>query len=132
MSSFSSFEEIDAWKKARELTNEIYAATQQPGFSKDYGLSDQIRRASVSMMSNIAEGYERNGVKEFIHFLSIAKGSAGEVRCQLYIAGDQGYIDQETTDKLVLMVSEISRMIAGLMNYLRKSTNISPKGDGQK
>jgi four helix bundle protein len=118
VSSFRSFEEIDAWKKARELTNEIYAATRHGAFSKDYGLSNQIRRASVSVMSNIAEGYERKGVKEFIHFLSIAKGSAGEVRCQLYIASDQGYIDSEATDKLISKVSEISRMIAGLMRYL--------------
>jgi four helix bundle protein len=118
VSSFRSFEEIDAWKKARELTNEIYTVTRCGLFSKDYGLRDQIQRASVSVMSNIAEGYERKGVNEFIHFLSIAKGSAGEVRCQLYIAGDQEYIDQKTTDKLVSKVSEISRMIAGLMRYL--------------
>jgi four helix bundle protein len=120
MSSFSSFEEIDAWKKARELTNEIYTVTRHGAFSKDYGLTNQIQRASVSIMSNIAEGYERNGIKEFIHFLSIAKGSAGEVRCQLYIASDQGYINQKTTDKLISMVSEISRMIVGLMNYLSR------------
>jgi len=70
------------------------------------------------VMSNIAEGYERTSVKEFIYFLSIAKGSAGEVRCQLYIASDQRYIDQETADRLISMVSEISRMIVGLMRYL--------------
>jgi len=118
VSGFKRFEEIDAWKKARELTNEIYTVSKHDAFSKDYGLTDQIRRASVSIMSNIAEGYERKGIKEFIHFLSIAKGSAGEVRCQLYIASDQGYIDRKTTDKLISKVSEISRMIVGLMNYL--------------
>jgi len=83
VSGFRSFEEIDAWKKDREFTDEIYAATRHGAFPKDYGLSDQIRRASVSVMSNIAEGYERKGVKEFIYFLSIAKGSTGEVRCEL-------------------------------------------------
>jgi len=119
MAGFKSFEEIDAWQKARDLTNEIYTVTRCGSFSKDYGLRDQIQRASVSIMSNIAEGFERKGVNEFVHFLSIAKGSAGEVRCQLYIARDQGYIDKGTSDKLIAMVTQTSRMIAGLMRYLR-------------
>jgi len=121
MTGFRCFEDIDAWKKARELTNDIYTLTREGEFARDYGLKDQICRSAVSIMSNIAEGYERNGVKEFQYFLSVAKGSAGEVRCQLYIAHDQGYIDQETADKLNDMVSEISRMLAGLINHLRNN-----------
>ncbi len=120
MTGFKSFEEIGAWQKARELTNNIYAVTRQGEFARDYGLRDQIQRASVSIMSNIAEGFERSGQKEFHRFLSIAKGSAGEVRCQLYIARDQGYLNAVESDKLISMVTEASRMIAGLMAHLRR------------
>lgn len=120
MANFKCFEEITAWQKARELTNEIYSVTRQNDFARDYGLCGQIQRASVSIMSNIAEGYERSGQKEFHRFLSIAKGSAGEVRCQLYVARDQGYLNAVESDKLISMVTETSRMIAGLMAYLRK------------
>src|ERR1700687_534406 len=92
MATFKKFEDITAWQKARELTREIYTVTSQGTFSKDFGLKDQIRRASVSIMSNIAEGFERSGTGEFIQFLATAKGSSGEVRSQLYVALDQGYI----------------------------------------
>jgi four helix bundle protein len=119
VATFQSFEEIEAWQKARELTRKIYTATNRGSFAKDFGLRDQIRRASVSVMSNIAEGYERSGTGEFNHFLAIAKGSAGEVRSQLYIAADQSYIDQETFRHLINLATETARMIAGLMNYLR-------------
>ena len=121
MTTFNNFEEIEAWQKARYLTRKIYSLSNQGSFSKDFGLRDQIRRASVSTMSNIAEGFERGGTKEFVQFLSIAKGSSGEVRSQLYVAVDQGYINKETFDYLFDLASETSRMIAGLMNYLRKS-----------
>jgi len=94
MASFRTFEEIEAWKKSRELVRAIYQATSLGAFSTDYGLRDQIRRASVSIMSNIAEGFEREGTREFVQFLSMAKASAGEVRSQLYVALDQGYIGQ--------------------------------------
>jgi four helix bundle protein len=90
MANISKFEEIEAWCKARLLTKEIYAATSQGEFAHDFALRDQIRRASVSIMSNIAEGFERGGNKEFRQFLFMAKGSAGEVRSQLYIALDIG------------------------------------------
>ena len=78
MSTFSTFEEIEAWQKARELTKRIYQISARGSFSKDFGLRDQVRRASVSIMSNVAEGYERGGTKEFLQFLSIAKGSVGD------------------------------------------------------
>jgi four helix bundle protein len=80
VATFQTFEEIAAWQKARELTRQIYTVSHRGIFSKDFGLRDQIRRASVSIMSNIAEGFERSGTGEFTHFLAIAKGSAGEVR----------------------------------------------------
>jgi four helix bundle protein len=121
MATFQSFEEIEAWQKARGLTRGIYAVSKKGAFSKDFGLRDQIRRASVSIMSNIAEGFERGGTREFIQFLSMAKGSSGEVRSQLYVAVDQGYIDKEIFEQLYALASEASRMIAGLMKYLRKS-----------
>ena len=93
MSSFQRFEDIEAWQKARELTKAIYAMSNDGQFARDFGLRDQIRRASVSIMSNIAEGFERTGDAEFRHFRSMAKGSVGEVRAQLYVALDTGLID---------------------------------------
>ena len=121
MATFRSFEEIDAWKKARELVREINLMTKAGNVSRDFILRDQIRRASLSVMSNIAEGYERGGNKEFIQFLSVAKGSAGEVRAQLYAALDQGYITQHQFARLSSLAAEISQMISGLMGYLKQS-----------
>lgn len=121
MSTFKRFEDITAWQRARHLTKEIYRVTSQKEFSRDFALKDQIRRASVSVMSNIAEGFERSGTGEFTHFLATAKGSAGEVRSQLYVALDQAYITVEVFTALNLAVTEISKMVAGLMSYLKKS-----------
>lgn len=121
MATFTHFEEIEGWQAARELTQKIYTITNQGSFARDFGLRDQIRKASVSIMSNIAEGFERSGTGEFVQFLSVAKGSAGEVKNQLYIALDQGYINQETFDRLSALATETGRKIGGLMNYLRKS-----------
>jgi len=121
MATFQKFEDIEAWQKARKLTREIYTVSNENPFSKDFGLRDQIRKASVSVMSNIAEGFERGGTKEFIQFLSIAKGSSGELRSQLYVALDQGYLKEEMFDRLLVTALETSRMISGLINYLRKS-----------
>jgi four helix bundle protein len=95
MASIEKFEDIEAWQKARELTREIYRVTNQGAFAKDFGLRDQIRRASVSIMSNIAEGFGRGGNREFIQFLSMAKGSVSEVQAQLYVAVDVGYITKD-------------------------------------
>ena len=121
MATFQKFEDIEAWQRARELTREIYTASNENPFSKDFGLRDQVRKTSVSIMSNIAEGFERDGTKEFIQFLSVAKGSSGELRSQLYVALDQGYLEEERFDRLLGIVLETSRMIGGLINYLRKS-----------
>jgi len=121
MATFQKFEDIEAWQRARKLTREIYTVSNENPFSKDFGLRDQIRKASVSIMSNIAEGFERDGTKEFIQFLSIAKGSSGELRSQLYVALDQGYLKEEMFDRLLVTALETSRMISGLISYLRKS-----------
>ena len=121
MATFKKFEEIEAWKKARELTKRTYALSRTGVFARDFGLRDQIRRASVSIMSNIAEGYDRSGTGEFIQFLSTAKGSAAEVRCQLYVALDQGYIDVKAFNELSDLATETANMIGGLIKYLRQS-----------
>jgi four helix bundle protein len=121
MSRITKFEDIEAWKRARGLTKAVYDASKVGGFAKDFGLRDQIRRASVSTMSNIAEGFERGGDQEFIQHLAMAKGSCGETRSQLYVALDQGYVPEATFQKLAREAEEVSRMIAGFMTYLEKS-----------
>ena len=121
MATITRFEEIEAWKIARELTRDIYRITSSGAFAKDFGLCDQIRRAAVSIMSNIAEGFERDGNKEFCNFLSIAKASSGEVKSQLYIALDQNYISAEDFKAIYDRASENGRVTAGLINSLRQS-----------
>ena len=121
MSKIRRFEDLEAWKIAREITKEIYRITKNELFMRDYGLRDQICRASVSIMSNIAEGFERDGDKEFVNFLSIAKGSVGEVRSQLYIALDQNYISENEFKLIYEKAVQISRIISGLINYLKQS-----------
>lgn len=121
MATFKKFEEIDSWKMARELTKRVYEVSGQGSFAKDFGLKDQLRRASVSVMSNIAEGYDRSGTGEFVQFLATAKGSAAEVRCQLYVALDQGYLDADNFASLGNLAAETASLIGGLMNYLRRS-----------
>ena len=121
MARVERFENIDAWKKARELTKLIYQITATGEFARDFGLRDQIRRAAVSVLSNIAEGFERDGDKEFLQFLSLAKGSCGEVRAQLYVALDQAYLNDAQFQKLIEKAMEVSRLIAGLMKYLSTS-----------
>lgn len=121
MSAFQRFEDIEAWQKARELAKAMYALSNDGQFALDFGLRDQIRRASVSVMSNIAEGFGRGGNKEFIQFLSTAKGSASEVQAQLYVALDAGNINQEQFQILYSETEKTSRMIAGLLRYLHNS-----------
>lgn len=121
MATFQKFEQIEAWQRARELTRKVYKITKEGGFARDFGLKDQIRDASVSMMSNITEGFERSGTGEFAQFLAIAKGSAGEVRSELYVALDQEYITETAFQTLCAEAQQISRMISGLMSYLRNS-----------
>lgn len=121
MSSIQKFEDIEAWKLARALANRIYDVTSKSDFSRDYGLRDQIRRASISIVSNIAEGFERDGDREFLQFLFVAKGSCGEVRAQLYLAYDRKYLTEDEFGELTQKSLQVSRMIAGLTKYLRQS-----------
>ena len=122
MATWKSFEEIEAWQKARLLSREIYQVTDSGSFSKEYELKSQIRRASGSVMDNISEGFERGGKGEFIQFLAIAKGSAGEVKSQLYRALDNDLVDKTQFEKLFLLADEIGKMISGLIEYLKAST----------
>jgi four helix bundle protein len=119
MATIERFEEIEAWQKARELIKEIYRLSNAGGFAKDFGLRHQIRRAAVSIMSNIAEGFERDGAGDFANFLSIAKGSVGEVRSQLYICLDQSHMDDSDFQKLIALTLDIGRMLNGLIQYLK-------------
>jgi len=121
MSTFRRFEDIEAWQLARALTNRIYDVTSESSFSRDYGLRDQIRRAGISIVSNIAEGYERDGDREFTQFLFVAKGSCGEVRAQLYLAHDRKYLSDDQFQELYTRAVELSRVIAGLIRYLQQS-----------
>ncbi len=121
MARIERFEDIEGWKLARQVTNRIYDVSATGAFSRDFTLVNQIRRASISILSNIAEGFERDGNKEFLQFLSIAKGSCGEVRSQLYIASDRGYIDESTFNEIGTMLIETSRTISGLMKYLHQA-----------
>ena len=121
MATFKKFEEIECWRKARTLTQRIYSVSGKAPFARDFALRDQIRRAAVSVMSNIAEGFDRSGTAEFAQFLAIAKGSAAEVRCQLYVASDQGYIHNTEFTELNQLAAETGKMVGGLIKYLRAS-----------
>ena len=120
MGKIERFEDLIAWQKARELTRAIYEVTRQGALAKDYGLSGQIQRAAVSIMSNIAEGFERGGRGEFHQFLSTAKASCAEVRSQLYAALDVGYLDEVTFDRLMQQAEEVGRIIGGLRASVQK------------
>lgn len=124
MATVTRFEDLYAWQKARILTRQIYEITRQADLARDYGLSGQMQRAAVSVMSNIAEGFERGSNREYQQFLVIAKASCGELRSQLYIALDTGYIDADKFRELSALAEETSRIIAGLRNSLiRKQSN---------
>jgi len=122
LSTWRTFEDIDSWTKSRDLCREIYSITKTGDFSHDFDLRSQIRKAAISAMSNIAEGFERSGTKEFIQFLAVAKGSVGEVMSQLYVAFDQNYITKSQFKQLYNLASETSKLIGGLMKYLKNST----------
>jgi four helix bundle protein len=134
VSTFKTFEEIEAWQKARELTRRVYEATTQGAFARDYGLRDQVRRACVSVMSNIAEGHGRRGTKEFLQFLAMSLGSTNEVHSQLYVALDRRYVDEREFRQLTALVQETARMIGGLARYLRttdlKGSKFAPPRSG--
>jgi four helix bundle protein len=108
------FEDLIAWQKARDLTRAIYKVTAAGSFAKDFGLRDQVRRAAVSVISNLAEGFERGGRAEFHQFLSVAKSSRADLRSQLYVALDATYLNPSTFRQLILQAEEVARIIGGL------------------
>ena len=114
------FEELRVWQAARTLTQDVYEITKNSTFARDFALKDQIRRSSISVMSNIAEGFESRTRPRFIDHLGIAKASAGEVRCQLYVALDQGYLDEATFKRMNDSADKIARQLYRLMNHLKQ------------
>lgn len=121
MPTFKRFEDIEAWKKARLVTKNVYLLTTKGLFAKDYGLADQIRRACVSIMANIAEGFGRRSNKEFGHFLNIAHASAAEAQSHLYVALDLEYINEDEFSQAYDLLTETSKMTVTLANYLREN-----------
>jgi len=118
MASLTRFEDIAAWQKARVLVRRVYEVTGQGTFSRDFELRNQIRRAAISSMSNIAEGFERGGNNEFRQFLAVAKASAGEVKSQLYVALDAGHLSTDEFEELYRLASETGQLIGGFVRYL--------------
>ncbi|GJQ52942.1 MAG: hypothetical protein HKUEN02_17890 [Anaerolineaceae bacterium] len=123
MTTAKRFEELEVWQRSKELTNLIYKYSTDGAFARDFGLRDQMRRAAVSIMSNIAEGFESQTQSMFIQYLGRAKGSAGEVRAQLYIAKDQRYISGEDFNSLVSMAEICSKQLAKFIQYLESQPN---------
>lgn len=121
MTTIQNFEELKSWKKARELAGVVYELTRHEGFSRDFGLRDQIQRAASSVMHNIAEGFESGSDPEFVRFLKIARRSAGEVQSQLCLALDIKYITEDEQQKAHNLAIEAKQLINGMMTYLRKS-----------
>jgi four helix bundle protein len=128
--AIQSFEDLEIWKEARRLTQAVYRLTRDSRFAKDFGLTGQIRRAAISIMANISEGFERGGNQEFIQFLYVAKGSCGEVRSQLYVALDQEYVDQKAANGLLMGLKRLSVMIKHLIDHLKGSGMRGPKYGG--
>ncbi|MDB6128021.1 MAG: four helix bundle protein [Verrucomicrobia bacterium] len=120
MSTGKRFEDLDVWKLAKDVVLTVYDLTSRAPVSRDYGFKDQIQRASVSIMSNIAEGFERRGNREFIYFLYIAKGSAGEVRSLAHVGAGLGYIPPMEQSVLMEKISSVSRQLAGFIGYLER------------
>lgn len=124
MAKIERFEDIVAWQKAREMVKDVYRESSEGKFAKDYGLRDQLRRAAVSVMLNIAEGFARKTSREFTQFLVVAHGSVAEVQSALYVALDQSYLSQAQFESLYKRADETSKLIMGFSNYLRNgSTN---------
>ena len=121
MGKIERFEDIEAWKKARELVNKVYKVSSSGRFGKDFDLQHQVRRSAISAMANIAEGFGRRSNQEFANFLNYSHGSTAETQSHLFLAVDQSYISQETFNELYNQCDEISRMTLSLANYLRKN-----------
>lgn len=136
MATIKRFEDLEIWQKARELNKSVFKLTSKDKFSKDFSIKDQIKRAAGSVMDNIAEGFERDGNKEFVNFLTISKGSCGEVRSQLYRAFDFEYITQEELENITNDTVSLSERIGKLISYLKntefKGTKFKKDNDQQQ
>lgn len=121
MGKIERFEDLEIWSRAREICKDIFAIRERSGLKNDYRLYDQINGSSGSIMDNIAEGFERNGNREYIQFLSVAKSSCGETRSQLYRVLDRNYISQDEFDAECEKLLELSKQIGGFMRYLQNS-----------
>ena len=127
MAAIKRFEDIEAWKEARNLTREIYRTTARKSFSKDFGLRDQLQRAAVSIMANIAEGFDGGSNREFAKFLAYALRSASEVQSHLYVALDQQYLRQREFDDLYGLTVKVKNLTNGFRRYLRSEQNREPR-----
>jgi len=121
MPTIERFEDLESWKTGRTLARRIYSLTGSGTWARDFALRDQTRRAAISIMSNIAEGFESHSDQQFARYLAYAKGSAGELRAQLYVAFDVGYLDEATFSDLRALAERCSRQVSGLMTYLQPS-----------
>jgi len=121
MATIKKFEDIEAWQKGRQLKQELYRQSTTGEFAKDFALRDQVRRAAMSVTANIAEGFERDGNREFVQFLSSSKGSCGELQDHLYTALDEKYITKEDFNQLYGQAAEVAALIAGFMKYLKQT-----------
>ena len=121
MAKVRQFEDLEAWKIARVLAKAVYRISSNGEFATDFNLRNQLRRSAISALSNIAEGFERDGNREFLHFLAMAKGSCGEVRSQLFAVPDLAYITDDEFQSLYKTAVQLSRLLSGLMNHLRQS-----------
>ncbi|MBL7917755.1 MAG: four helix bundle protein [Bacteroidia bacterium] len=119
MATFEKFEELEVWKVSMELCTNIYKITNKEMFSKDYGLKDQIRRSAISIPSNISEGFERDSKNQFVYFLTISKGSCGELRTQLKIAKSLNYLGSDEFEKINEQCLSVSKQLSGFINYLK-------------
>ena len=129
MATFRTVEDIQAWQRSRELARDVYAETKGDGFSRDFSLRDQMRRSAVSVVSNIAEGFGRGTTREFANFLFIARGSVSELRTQIILANDFGYIPETTLRRLAQQCSETHALISGLISYLQGTTSKTPDSE---
>lgn len=127
MATIERFEDLDCWQSGRKLRQTAYRLSRGKSFASDFALVGQIRRAAQSITANIAEGFEREGNREFIQFLSQAKGSVGEVKDELYTALDESYITQADFDAAYQVAEDTTRLIGGLMSYLRRAENSGSK-----
>ena len=128
MAKIERFEDVAAWRRSRVLVREIYQLTAQGQFARDFGLRDQLRRAAVSIISNIAEGFERGSNRDLRHFLHIAKGSACKVRSLLYVALDNGYLSETQQAQLAEQITQIGNTLGGFIRYLDNDIAASPNG----